>query len=68
MGRAMDFMPLGQRSADSTRFWIFHGYSALEVIKLGWGVTLSAWLLLLRRKAQPSPGAGLTEPEPSKIP
>jgi hypothetical protein len=25
MGRAMDFMPLGQRSAESTRFWIFHG-------------------------------------------
>ena len=51
MGRAMDFAPLGQPSPNSTRFWIFHGgYSALELIKLGWGVALGVWLVLPRRK------------------
>ena len=50
MGRAMDFAPAGQSAANSTRFWIFHGgYSALELIKLGWGIALAIWLLLPRQ-------------------
>ncbi len=55
MGRAMDFGPLGRPSGESTRFWIFHGvYSALELIKLGWGIALGVWLVLPRKKPQPA--------------
>ena len=54
LGRAMDFAPVGRPSGDSTRFWIFHGvYSALELIKLGWGVALGVWLVLPRKKPRP---------------
>jgi hypothetical protein len=54
LGRAMDFAPVG-RPGESTRFWIFHGvYSALELIKLGWGVALAVWPVLPSKKAQPS--------------
>jgi preprotein translocase subunit SecG len=53
LGRAMDFAPAGRPSGESTRFWIFHGvYSALELIKLGWGVALGVWLVLPRKKPQ----------------
>lgn len=52
LGRAMDFAPVGRPSGESTRFWIFHGlYSAIELIKLGWGVALGVWLVIPRRKS-----------------
>ena len=52
LGRGMDFMPAGQASS-STQFWVFHGaYSALELIKLGWGVALGIWLMLPRKNKQ----------------
>ncbi len=54
LGRAMDLVPLGQPAAGSTQFWVFHaGYSALELIKLGWGVALGIWLVVPRKKTQP---------------
>ena len=53
LGRAMDFTPEGRPSGESTRFWILHGvYSALELIKLGWGLALGVWLVLPRKKPQ----------------
>jgi hypothetical protein len=52
LGRGMDFMPVGQ-NATNTQFWVFHGiYSALELIKLGWGVALGIWLMLPRSNKQ----------------
>jgi hypothetical protein len=52
LGRAMDFAPAGQPTS-STQFWVFHGiYSALELIKLGWGVALGIWLMLPRNHKQ----------------
>jgi hypothetical protein len=52
LGRAMDFAPAGQPTS-STQFWVFHGiYSALELIKLGWGVALGIWLMLPRNNKQ----------------
>lgn len=65
LGRAMDFAPVGRPSGESTRFWIFHGiYSALELIKLGWGVALGVWLVLPRKKpAGPIPVAPVTTAE-----
>jgi len=68
LGRTLDLAPLGQPSASSTRFWIFHGgYSALELIKLGWGLALAIWLLLPKRKP-PLKDSGIgTEAEPSKV-
>ena len=51
MGRALDFPSPGRAAVDNTRFWIFHGtYSALELIKLGWGVALAVWLVLPRKQ------------------
>lgn len=48
LGRAMDFAGTGQPGS-STQFWVFHGiYSALELIKLGWGMALGIWLMLPR--------------------
>jgi|SRR5579871_641995 len=56
MGRAMDFTPVGAPSPNTTRFWAFHGfYSALELIKLGWGVALIIWLMLPRNSRPASP-------------
>lgn len=66
MGRAMDLAPVGQPSANSTRFWVFHGlYSALELIKLGWGLALGIWLMLPRnnKPLQETGGA----PEAGKV-
>lgn len=52
LGRAMDFSPPGQAGI-SSQFWVFHGaYSALELIKLGWGVALAVWLMLPRNSKQ----------------
>ena len=52
LGRAMDFAGTGQ-PASSTQFWVFHGiYSALELIKLGWGIALGIWLMLPRNNKQ----------------
>jgi hypothetical protein len=62
LGRAMDFGPVGRPSGESTRFWIFHGvYSALELIKLGWGIALGVWIVLPRKKPQPA----ATDPVPA---
>jgi hypothetical protein len=68
LGRAMDFAPLGQTSANSTRFWVFHGgYSALELIKLGWGVALAIWLMLPRKNKQLKETGAATETDPGKV-
>jgi hypothetical protein len=67
LGRAMDFAPVGRPSGESTRFWIFHGvYSAVELIKLGWGIALGVWLVLLRKKPQPPAANPVLEAEPSR--
>ena len=64
MGRAMDFTPIGQPSPNSTRFWMFHGfYSALELIKLGWGVAIAVWLMLPRNSGTGIVGARHASPE-----
>jgi hypothetical protein len=68
LGRAMDFAPVGRPSGDSTRFWVFHGiYSALELIKLGWGVALGLWLVLPRKKPRTPSADPARAPEPSKV-
>ncbi len=68
LGRAMDFAPVGRPSGESTHFWILHGvYSALELIKLGWGVALGVWLVLPRKKPQPPAANPVPAPEPSKV-
>ena len=65
LGRDMDFRPVGQ-SATNTQFWMFHGgYSALELIKLGWGVALAIWLLLPRNKLKETGVA--TDRDPGKV-
>lgn len=67
LGRAADLAVLGQASATSTRFWIFHGiYSALELIKLGWGVALAIWLVLPGR-TPPLKEAGAGAADPAKL-
>jgi len=61
LGRAMDFTPAVQ-TGTSTQFWVFHGaYSALELIKLGWGVALGIWLMLPRKNKQLGETAVATE-------
>jgi len=61
LGRAMDFAGAGPATS-STQFWVFHGiYSALELIKLGWGIALAVWLML-PRNSKP-----LANAEPAKV-
>ncbi len=63
LGRAMDFAADLSTTAN-TRFWAFHGvYSALELIKLGWGVALAIWLVIPRKNQQPKDAAaGVADP------
>lgn len=63
LGRVMDFAA-DVSVAASTRFWAFHGvYSALELIKLGWGVALAIWLVIPRKNQQPKGAeAGTADP------
>jgi len=68
LGRQMDFASPGAPAQSSTRFWMFHGgYSALELIKLGWGIALVVWLMLPKRKKPITDTATATQADPSQV-